>query len=836
MLTTYRKDYTPPDYLIDSVDLCFDIRESETIVSSQLAVRQIKKVPLVLKGRAMELLSVRVDGQTVGYQVTDEQLEIATLPEKFLLEIETKIKPHENTALEGLYQSKDILCTQCEAHGFSRITYFLDRPDVMAKFRTKIIADKKSYPILLSNGNCTQTEALPEGRHFVVWEDPFKKPCYLFALVAGDLACIEDEFITYSGRKVVLKIFVDKGNEKKCDHAMAALKKSMRWDEKEYGREYDLDIFMIVAVRSFNMGAMENKGLNIFNAKYILAQPETATDQDYLGIESVVAHEYFHNWTGNRVTCRDWFQLSLKEGLTVFRDQQFSSDQGSAAVERIDQVRQLRAVQFPEDAGPLSHPVRPDSYIEMNNFYTATVYEKGAEIIRMMHTLLTPVGFRRGMDLYFERHDGQAVTCDDFVQAMQDANELDLTEFRRWYSQAGTPQLTLNSNYDPEKKKWVLTVTQNTPPLHIPLALGLLTQDGQEILPTRILNIKNRVEIFEFDNILAKPIPSYFRQFSAPIKFTSNETDQDRLVRLAYDTDPFNRWDAGQELLIQMMLRGNIHEDYIHALHYILNDEKLDNALKARLLAIPSENYLTDLMPEIDVDKICAARKLTRKKLAEKLQDDLSHLYHKKSATCAHYRVTSDAIASRSLKNTCLYYLSPRHSQLCLDHYKQSNNMTDALAALQNLAHSDMPEAESAIQNFYQQWQHEPLVIDKWFSLQAMSELPNRLEKVRALMQHPAFSIKNPNQVRAVIGAFCSGNFEQFHALDGSGYQFLVEQVLVLNTLNPQIAARLLTPLTRWQRYLSPRKELMRKALVTIFEAPNLSKDVYEIVSKSLQA
>lgn len=522
----YRKDYRPSDYLIDTVELCFDIQNTETIVSSKLTVQQVKQAPLVLNGREMELLSVKVDGRVLGaseYSVNTEKLEIFSLPKKCVLEIQTKIKPQENTALEGLYQSDEMLCTQCEAHGFSRITYFLDRPDVMAKYRTKIIADKKKYPVLLSNGNCIKSDDLPNGRHSVMWEDPFKKPCYLFALVAGNLVSVDDKFVTCSGRTVALRIFVEPGNENKCDHAMASLKKAMRWDEDIFGREYDLDIFMIVAVRSFNMGAMENKGLNIFNAKYILAQPETATDQDYLGIESVVAHEYFHNWTGNRVTCRDWFQLSLKEGLTVFRDQSFSSDQGSAAAERIDHVRQLRAVQFLEDAGPLSHPVRPDAYIEMNNFYTSTVYEKGAEVIRMMHTLLTPVGFRRGMDLYFKRHDGQAVTCGDFVQAMQDANKFDLTEFRRWYSQAGTPHLTITADYDAENKRLMLTVQQNTPPLHMPLAIGLLTHKGYElpvqllgepeakIAGTRILEIKKPLEVFEFVNLPERPIPSYCR-------------------------------------------------------------------------------------------------------------------------------------------------------------------------------------------------------------------------------------------------------------------------------------------------------------------------------------
>jgi aminopeptidase N len=867
----YRKDYIAPDYWVDTVDLQFDIQDDATLVSSRLVMRRAEtatpKTPVVLQGRDMVLMAVHLDGRLLNateYQVTEEQLEIFSVHERFILEIEVKIKPHENTSLEGLYYADNLFCTQCESNGFSKIIYFPDRPDVMSMYRTTIIADKKRFPVLLSNGNCVEFKELENGRHSVTWEDPFKKPCYLFALVAGDLACVTDNFATSSGRNVALKIFVEKGNENKCDHAMQSLKKAMRWDEYFYGREYDLNIFMIVAVRSFNMGAMENKGLNIFNSKYILAEPQTATDQDYMGIESVVAHEYFHNWTGNRVTCRDWFQLSLKEGLTVFRDQSFSADQGSASVERIDHVRQLRATQFLEDAGPLAHPVRPDAYIEMNNFYTSTVYEKGAEVIRMMHTLLTPVGFRRGMDLYFERHDGQAVTCDDFVKAMEDANKVDFTQFRRWYSQAGTPQLTVSSDYDAENERLMLTVTQNTPstpgqphkePLHIPLAMGLLTKEGYElpvellgeafpkIAATRVLEIKKPVEVFEFVNIPQQPIVSLLRGFSAPVKLISDETDHDRLLRFAHDTDAFARWDAGQELLVQHMLRWVeayqqelplvFDKDYINALHQMLHDHSLDNAFKARLLAIPTESYLGDLMSAIDVGAICAVRKFAREQISQQLKSEFQIFYDRCNKN-KPYEFTTQDVADRSLKNMCLHYIAPISISVCISQLNNADNMTDALAALQNLANIDTPEREPALQAFYQKWQHEPLVIDKWFSIQVMSELPNRLEKVRELMQHPGFSIKNPNQVRAVIGAFCSGNFQQFHAINGEGYTFLAEQILELNKLNPQIASRLLTPLTRWRRYAEPRQKLMRQALETIAKSPDLSKDVYEIVTKSL--
>lgn len=865
------KDYTPPSYLIQTVDLYFDLQEQHTKVHSRLAmVRQkgiAKDEPLILNGEHLTLEKIQLDGRVLAadaYQLTDETLTLFHLPDAFILEIVTLIKPHENTALEGLYQSNGNYCTQCEAHGFRRITYFLDRPDVMAIYTTTIEADKKRYPVLLSNGNLIASGDKDQGRHYVTWKDPFKKPCYLFALVAGDLAVVEDNFITCSKRKVILKIYVEKGNEDKCSHAMVSLKKAMQWDGQAFGREYDLDIFMIVAVSDFNMGAMENKGLNIFNAKYILARPDTATDTDFGHIEGVVGHEYFHNWTGNRITCRDWFQLSLKEGLTVFRDQQFSGDMNSPVVERISNVRALRSVQFVEDAGPLAHPVRPESYIEMNNFYTATVYEKGAELIRMMHTLLGPDKFRKGMDLYFERHDGQAVTCDNFVQAMQDASDIDLTQFRLWYSQAGTPQLEITQEYNAQQKIYKLMVKQSCPstpgqaqknPLHIPLKMALFSAQGQQLelqladksekTKEKVLAITQAEQAFTFINIAEHPVPSLLRNFSAPVKLKVNLSLQQLIFLMVHDTDHFNRWEASQQIATKIMLnlvadyqQGkplSLQADFIEAVRQLLTAKHIDNALIAQILILPSEVYLGEMMSIIDVEAIVTVRRFMREQIALRLKMELMEVYHANMDT--HYHFTAEAVGKRSLKNVCLQYLMLTPDELseglALQQFEQSDNMTDEIAAFQALAHADTVHRQTAIDNFYQKWQHNPLVVDKWLMVQATADLDDTLDNIKGLLKHPAFVNTNPNKVRALIGAFGSGNFNRFHAKSGEGYAFLAEQVITLNQINPQVAARLVEPLTRWKRYDEQRQGLLKAQLKRILASPNLSKDVYELVSKS---
>lgn len=850
--TTYLKDYTPPDYLIDSADLTFELDEVNTTVTAKLKVLRNGEhtKPLVLNGEQLKLINLKLNGVNLSntdYQVDTEQLVIENVPAEFDLEVVTQINPQANTELSGLYYSHNIFCTQCEAEGFRRITYFLDRPDVLARYTTTIIADKTRYPILLSNGNLISQQELSNNRHQVIWQDPFKKPCYLFALVGGDLDCLEDEFITRSGRKVKLQIFSDKGEKEKCSHAMDSVKKAMRWDEEKYGREYDLDIFMIVAIQAFNMGAMENKGLNIFNAKYILAKPDTATDTDYEHIMLVVGHEYFHNWTGNRVTCRDWFQLSLKEGLTVFREHQFTADMTSPLVTRIDEVKHLRNFQFIEDAGPLAHPVQPDAYIEINNFYTMTIYEKGAEVIRMMKTLLGADKFRKGMDLYFERNDGKAVTIQDFVKAMEDANSQDLTQFKLWYQQAGTPELDVDGRYDENKKLFTLTVKQSCPatpnqpskkPFHIPLAMALLDADGKVITNTeKVLELKSEIEVFEFENIANKPVPSLLRDFSAPVKLKAKFTDADLQFLLMHDDDGFNRWDAGQQLAARIILGNKDSSQVIvDAFRHLLNDNISDHAFLAELLILPGEIYLGEQMSVIDVDGIHQARQALRKELAQQLQQEFLTIYKKYAGVA--YANDAQSIANRRLKNLCLSYLmllnNPEITALCLQQFKQADNMTDVISALNCLVNREGVEREQALSDFYQKWQRDKLVIDKWFAIQAASDLPNTLQQVKQLLQHPAFDIKNPNTARAVIGSFCQNLF-QFHAVDGSGYEFLAEQILVLDKLNPQIAARLLTPMTQWHRYDQKRQTLQKAQLERIVKTPNISKDVYEIAAKSLR-
>ncbi len=864
------KDYAAPPYLIDTADLHFDLFDDHARVTSRLALTRNGAAagPLVLHGEQLELLSIKLDDQTLPagqYRITDETLAIADVPASFTLEIVTRIRPQDNKALEGLYKSGDHFCTQCEAEGFRKITYFLDRPDVMAKYTTTVVADRK-YTQLLSNGNLVDQGELEGGRHWAKWVDPFRKPSYLFALVAGDLAAVEDTFVTCSGRSVALRIYVEHHNLDKTAHAMQSLKHAMRWDEETFGLEYDLDIYMIVAVDDFNMGAMENKGLNLFNSKYVLARPETATDADFDGIESVIGHEYFHNWTGNRVTCRDWFQLSLKEGLTVFRDQEFSADMSSRAVKRINDVRSLRTVQFPEDGGPMAHAVRPDSYIEIGNFYTSTIYNKGAEVIRMMHTLLGTDGFRKGMDLYFERHDGQAVTTDDFVGAMEDANRRDLTQFRRWYTQAGTPEISATGHYDPAARIYTLTLRQTCPPtpgqqhkepFHLPVAMGLLDAQGTD-LPlqldgesaaagtTRVLELREAEQDFRFINVAQPPLPSLLRGFSAPVKLHSDTTREQLAFQLAHDSDAFNRWEAGQRLAGEIILElvatyrsgkeMRLDDSFVQALTKALESD-LDPALVAQLLSLPSELYLAEAMSVVDVDGIHLAREFVRRTLAERLRDAFETVYHANSTSGA-YRFDSVHVARRSLKNLALGYLMTLNDavsrKLCLAQFESADNMTDSIAALTALANTDCAERAPALAAFYAKWQHDPLVLDKWFGLQATSRLPETLAEVRALTAHPAFEITNPNKVYSLIGAFARGNPVRFHDASGEGYQFLADKVLQIDAFNPSVAARMLSALSRWRKYDAKRQALMQAQLQRILAQPGLSRDAYEIASKSL--
>ncbi len=873
--TVYLKDYRPPDYLVHTVNLQFDLGETRTRVKSLLVItsnhdRSKGARPLVLDGRNLVLKSVALNGGPLGpgdYSVDAESLTIPSAPENVTLEIETEINPRENTELSGLYMSGDMFCTQCEAEGFRRITYYLDQPDVMARFFITVVAEKKKYPVLLSNGNPEGAGDLKDGRHFVKWHDPFPKPSYLFALVAGDLAHIEDKFTTMSGRDVTLRIYVQHHNKDKCDHAMASLKKAMKWDEETYGREYDLDLFMIVATDDFNMGAMENKGLNIFNSKYVLARPETATDGDYQGIEGVVAHEYFHNWSGDRVTCRDWFQLSLKEGFTVFRDQHYMEDVTSRGVKRIGDVNILRTHQFREDAGPMAHPVRPESYVEINNFYTLTVYNKGAEVIRMMRTLLGPAGFRKGTDLYFSRHDGQAVTIDDFVKAMEDANGVDFSRFKLWYSQAGTPEIHVSRSYDPGAKRFTLTLRQTCPPtpgqpekkpFHIPLAVGLLGNDGKDlplqlegedaaVLGTRVLQLKKSEETFVFTGIPQEPVPSLLRGFSAPVKLRMDVSDRERLFLMANDGDEFNRWDAGQQLAVTRIMaivrdcqRGkalSLDRAFIDAFKKTLKSDMPDRAFQAYALTLPSETYLADFMDVIDPTAIHEARRFAVTTLARELKDIFRNVYAGNVET-GPYRIDRESISRRSLKNLCLAYLTELNDgdgrKLCIEQYRTANNMTDTMAALVSLANNDCPEREEALAAFYEKWKNDPLVLDKWLSIQATSRLADTLETVKALTKHPAFNIKNPNKVRALIGAFAQANPVRFHDPAGAGYEFLADYVIAIDPMNPQIAARLVSAFTLWRKYDVTRQALMKAQLERILNTPKLSKDVYEIASKSL--
>ncbi len=865
----FLKDYRPPEYLIDTVFLDFQLGEANTEVEARLSIRRNPDagggaVPLVLDGEDLTLLAICINGQRLpepSYTVDSENLTIHDVPERFSLEIITRIQPEKNTALEGLYVSNHIFCTQCEAEGFRKITYFLDRPDVMARYRTRIEADKAAYPVLLSNGNKVASGERPNGRHYAIWEDPFPKPAYLFALVAGDLALLEDRFVTSSGRDVALQIYAEPAQIDKCDHAMEALKMSMRWDEERFGLEYDLDQFMIVAISDFNMGAMENKGLNVFNTKYVLAKPETATDADYHGIERVIAHEYFHNWTGNRITCRDWFQLSLKEGLTVFRDQEFTADIHSRAVKRIEDVKGLRAHQFIEDSGPLAHPIRPDNYVEINNFYTTTVYEKGAEVVRMIHSLIGEDAFQRGMKIYVERHDGQAVTCEDFVAAMEAGSERDLTFFRRWYSQAGTPRLKISDSFDEETRQYQLKVQQTTPPTpnqedkgpqHIPLAVGLLDTDGNDLplmlegehepgRTTRVLELTEAETTFTFVGLDQKPVPSLLRDFSAPV-ILGDDGDPERLrFLMANDSDSFVRWDAGQTYASGLILEGvngdRKPQGLIDAFDAILDDPSLDHAFVAQVLTLPAESYVAQKMDPIDVDHIHQSRRHLRVDLGRVLEQRWLELY-RKLQTNEPYHFDGPAMARRSLKNLALAYLMAAESEegktFCLAQFEHGDNMTDVLAALALLADSDHPKRADVLESFYDRWVDEPLVIDKWFTLQALPQRAQSLDDVQALKTHPAFKMTNPNRVRSLIGAFAMGNPTGFHRKDGSGYRFVAEQIKELDRLNPQIAARLLGVFGRWRRYDQTRQALMKEELESVLAVPNLSRNSYEVASKSL--
>ncbi|KTD04579.1 aminopeptidase N [Fluoribacter gormanii] len=854
--TVYLKNYLPPFFTVETVNLNFDLYDDHALVHSELKLIRQHEGPLHLYGDELELVSVHMNGQKLepsAYTVNDDGLIIENCPDELVLNIVTRIYPQNNTQLSGLYRSNHLFCTQCEAEGFRRITYFLDRPDVLATYTTRISADKKQYPILLSNGNLIESGTSPDGRHWVVWNDPFKKPSYLFALVAGDLACVQDQFVTCSGRTIDLRIYVEPGNEDKCAHAMESLKKSMRWDEEVYGREYDLDIFMIVAVSDFNMGAMENKGLNIFNSKYILARPDTATDQDFADVEGVVAHEYFHNWTGNRVTCRDWFQLSLKEGLTVFRDQEFSRDMNSRDVNRIMDVRILRSAQFPEDAGTMAHPVRPESYQEINNFYTATVYNKGAEVIRMQHTLLGKAGFRRGMDLYFKRHDGQAVTIDDFVAAMEDVNDIDLTQFKRWYSQAGTPEVTVTSEY--VKGQLTLKMKQSCPatpechdkkPFHIPIKVALFDSNGHQMPVDRdILELKDVEQSFTFTDLSEKPIISLLREFSAPIKLKHDLSQDELLFLLRHEVDGYAKWNAAQNLILNC-IKECLHEpsskwqipsDLISALHHVLLDDSLDADLRAELLTPPGFEDIATRLECVDVGAVEKVRDFFHQQLGWYLFDAAQSLYQQLWEIEDH-RMNGLAYGRRKLRNVCLWLMMKAKEastlDICQQQFIAAQTMTDQIASFSLLVNcTNQGLREQAIDDFYKQWSKDDLVLDKWFAIQATCELPETLTHVKVLLKHPSFCIKNPNKVRALIGAFCMGNPRNFHALDGSGYSFLAEMLVTLDKINPQIAARLANPFTRWMRYDKPRQALMRNQLEQLAKL-ELSRDLAEVVSKSL--
>ncbi len=897
-VTVYRKDYRSPEYTIETVDLDFELGEEHTTVRAVLGVRRAASpdggaagAPLVLEGEELDLRGLKVDGRALApseYSVdATGKLTLPRVPERFRLETEVRIQPQNNTHLSGLYKSSGNFCTQCEAMGFRRITYFLDRPDVMARYTTRVSAEKAKYPVLLGNGNKTASGDLAGGRHFAVWTDPYPKPSYLFALVAGNLVSHSGDFTTRSGRKVKLEIWVEPQNREKCAHALRSLQDAMRWDEEKFGREYDLDIYMVVAVNDFNMGAMENKGLNIFNSKYVLALPDTATDDDYEGIQGVIGHEYFHNWTGNRITCRDWFQLTLKEGLTVFRDQQFSADMTSAAVKRIADVRTLRVGQFPEDAGPMAHPIRPESYISMDNFYTATVYRKGAEVIRMMHTALGEDGFRKGMDLYFERHDGHAVTCDDYRKALADGSGVDLSRFERWYEQAGTPLVEAVGEWSSKAATYTLTLRQRYPagldgeaagkkpgsspvrPVPIPVRAALIGPKGRPMplrlqgdatapATERVLLLQEAEQRFTFTQVTEKPVPSLLRNFSAPVRLEMERSDDELAFLLAHDDDPFNRWDAGQELAKKLLLklaadtRGDpgtgsppgaagrtlaVSPAFLEAFRNVLTDPRLDGSLKSLAMTLPAEIQLAQEVVPVDPDALHAAREHVRREIARALAPELRKTYGELS-TGGGYKNDKVSIDRRRLKNTCLAYLSllddAEARQRPLRQQRTTDNMTDASAALAILANAGGPERDASLAEFYARWKHDPLVLDKWFTVQATSSLPDTVARVRELTKHADFTLKNPNRVRSLVGAFAMSNQVRFHAASGDGYALLAELVLELDAVNPQVAARMVSAFNQWKRFEPTRRDLQKAQLQRIAKASGLSKDTYEIVTRAL--
>jgi len=860
--TIYLDQYQPPAWKVKQVDLDFDLREGETLVRARLSIEHsdARESDMFLNGENLELVEISVNGAPLDvgrYQVTEKGLVLSNPPQSFTLETLTRIYPEKNTALEGLYRSSGMYCTQCEAEGFRKITWFPDRPDVMAGFTTRVEADKTNYPVLLSNGNPVENGELENGRHFAVWDDPFPKPSYLFALVAGDLKAVSGKHTTPSGREIELNIYVEEENLDKCDHALRSLINAMQWDEQKYGREYDLDIYNVVAVNDFNMGAMENKGLNIFNSKYVLARQDTATDRDFQGIEGVIAHEYFHNWTGNRITCRDWFQLSLKEGFTVFRDQCFSADMGSEHVKRIEDVRLLRAHQFAEDAGPMAHPVRPASYIEINNFYTVTVYEKGAEVVRMQANLLGPEKFRQATDLYFDRFDGQAVTTEDFMGCMQDTLGRDMSQFQYWYDYAGTPELVVRGNYDTDSKRFELSISQscpdtpeknNKPAFFIPFAVGLLDQQGNDLVGTRMLELSKSSQVFSFEHIDAEPVPSLLRGFSAPVKVAYEYSDDQLMFLMEKDSDGFARWDAAQQLsqriLLSMIsqyqqeLELVVPSDYIKAFRHTLLDINSDKALIAEVITLPSEFYLGDQMQQVDVDAIHSARQTLKQRVAVMLYDDLLSIYQDNQDD-GEYRISSEAIARRALKNTVLSYLvlsgNEEAEKICISQYDNARNMTDTMAAFSLITDSDFDQRQQIVDDFEQRWKHDALVMDKWFVAQATSSRETTLDQVKRLMNHELFSITNPNKVRSLVGAFCSANPLRFHQANGAGYRFLADNVIELDKLNPQIAARMLRIISRWNRYDTKRQGLMKTELERVAGVESISSDVFEIASKSLE-
>jgi len=866
------KDYQAPQFEISSLFLEFDLKPENTVVMNIMQVNNLNNVSFMkLDGENLNLISVLMNGVDVT-QKCEQTAESLNIPTDglaaFELIIKTSINPQGNTALEGLYRTSGNYCTQCEAEGFRKITYFFDRPDVLTLFTTKIIADKADNSVLLSNGNLIEAGELDNDRHYAIWQDPFKKPCYLFALVAGNLECVQDTYHTLDNRDVDLRIYVEPKNIDKCEHAMASLIKSMKWDEQRFGLIYDLDIYMIVAVDDFNMGAMENKGLNVFNSKFVLAKPETATDVDYEGIEAVIGHEYFHNWTGNRVTCRDWFQLTLKEGLTVFRDQEFTADMLSPAVKRIEDVKRLRSNQFPEDAGPMSHPIQPQSYIEMNNFYTMTVYEKGAEVVRLYHSLLGEDGFRKGMDLYFERHDGQAVTVEHFRNAMAKANNIDLAQMHQWYLQSGTPVLSVKTEYDAVANRFIVHCSQHIPkltddfePLLMPIKMALYSDAGN-LLPLypqeedldrivvtdneAILRLTQKSERFIFENIDFEPVVSLLRGFSAPVILEFDQSDEDLAKLVTFDSDSFVRWESMQTLALREITRNvsklesdkalQLSQEFMIAFEGVLKDSSVDNALRALALTLPDLTYIGEQYQQVNIDAVYHVHRWLKIQLATKYEELFLQQYLELNNPSEEYRYHKEDIANRKLKKVCLQYLMllPHQIKLGEQQFNHSQNMTDVLAALESLSHTDSLEREACLESFYCKWKDDTLVLDKWFTLQAASHHIHSLQHVKELIKHPDFVYTNPNRVRSVLGVFGRLNILGFHQPGGEGYTFLAEQVVKLDAINPQVAARIVAPFTHWQHFDGERQVLMKNALQSILDSDSLSKDVYEIVSKSL--